>query len=544
MTELRVSVPDLGGIDEVEVIELCVASGDQVETEDAIIVLESDKATMEVPVPQAGVIESFLVAVGDRVSSGTEVAVLRVADASSNNGATNEDEAPAATEAAKVEQENEAVSESNLPADKTGTTQDVVVPDLGGIDEVEVIELSASEGDELEAEDSLIVLESDKATMEVPMPIKGQVLSFKVKVGDKVKQGDVVATVETLSSSAQSSGEDTATVSKSQTAPQQSPSASTKEASKSAPKPLADLQVSASKSGQAHAGPAVRKLARELGVDLSMVPGTGPKNRILKEDLHSFVKVKVNQSGSASVGVVGSQEDFSKYGPIQEVSLNKIKQVTAKNMVQSWTTVPQVTQFDEADITELEHYRKTAMVSMLPEGVKVSPLAFIMKACAHALKAFPNFNSSLGPDGTTLILKQFFHVGIAVDTPEGLLVPVVKDVDQKGVVNLAKESAELAKKARDKKLPLDAMSGGCFTISSLGGIGGTAFTPIVSAPQVAILGVSKAQMKPVWNGKEFEPRLMLPLSLSYDHRVIDGAEAARFARYLCELLSDTRHLLL
>lgn len=543
MTELRVSVPDLGGIDEVEVIELCVASGDQVETEDAIIVLESDKATMEVPVPQAGVIESFLVSVGDRVSSGTEVAVLRLADASSQNGATNEDEAPAATEAAKVEQANEVVSESNLPADKASATQDVVVPDLGGIDEVEVIELSASEGDELEAEESLIVLESDKATMEVPMPVKGQVLSFKVKVGDKVKQGDVVATVETLASASQPS-EDTATVSKSQTVPQQSPSASAKEASSTAPTSLAVPQASDSKSSQAHAGPAVRKLARELGVDLSLVTGTGPKNRILKEDLHSFVKVKVNQTGSTSVGVVGSQEDFSKYGPIQEVPLNKIKQVTAKNMVQSWTTVPQVTQFDEADITELEHYRKTAMVSMLPDGVKVSPLAFIMKACAHALKAFPNFNSSLGPDGTTLIMKQFFHVGIAVDTPEGLLVPVVKDVDQKGVVDLAKESAELAKKARDKKLPLDAMSGGCFTISSLGGIGGTAFTPIVSAPQVAILGVSKAQMKPVWNGHEFAPRLMLPLSLSYDHRVIDGAEAARFARYLCELLSDTRHLLL
>lgn len=543
MTELRVSVPDLGGIDEVEVIELCVASGDQVETEDAIIVLESDKATMEVPVPQAGVIESFLVSVGDRVSSGTEVAVLRIADASSNNGATNEAETPAVTEAAKVEQANEVASESNLPADKTSATQDVVVPDLGGIDEVEVIELSASEGDELEAEESLIVLESDKATMEVPMPVKGQVLSFKVKVGDKVKQGDVVATVETLASSSQPS-EDTETVSKSQAVPQRSPSAYTKEASSTAPTSLAVPQASGSKSGQAHAGPAVRKLARELGVDLSLVTGTGPKNRILKEDLHSFVKVKVNQTGSASVGVVGSQEDFSKYGPIQEVSLNKIKQVTAKNMVQSWTTVPQVTQFDEADITELEHYRKTAMVSMLPEGVKVSPLAFIMKACAHALKAFPNFNSSLGPDGTTLILKQFFHVGIAVDTPEGLLVPVVKDVDQKGVVDLAKESAELAKKARDKKLPLDAMSGGCFTISSLGGIGGTAFTPIVSSPQVAILGVSKAQMKPVWNGHEFAPRLMLPLSLSYDHRVIDGAEAARFTRYLCELLSDTRHLLL
>ena len=301
-------------------------------------------------------------------------------------------------------------------------------------------------------------------------------------------------------------------------------------------------------TNKVHAGPAVRLLAREFGVNLSEVAGTGPKNRIIKEDVQAFVKKRISQPAvqmaAQAAGVVGSSEDFSRFGAIENVALNKIKQVTAKNMVQSWSTIPQVTQFDEADITDLEAYRKGTMAAMLPEGVKVSPLAFVLKACVLALQKFPQFNSSLNADGTELIMKQYYNVGVAVETPDGLLVPVIKQADKMGIVDLAVASSELAGKARNKKLPMDGMMGGSFTVSSLGGIGGTAFTPIVSAPQVAILGVSKASFKPVWNGSEFVPRLMLPLSLSYDHRVIDGAEAARFARYLCHLLGDTRHMLL
>ena len=415
------------------------------------------------------------------------------------------------------------------------------MPDLGGIDQVEVIELCLKPGESLEAEESLVVLESDKATMEVPVAQTGKLVSYKVKVGDKVSQGDIVATM--LVESAQAS------VAEQKQASPESVSAAKKSNTETTTagqvsKPEASITIEVAVSGSVHAGPAVRKLAREMGVDLSKVPSSGPKNRILKEDLQGFVKQSLKQGPSAAVGVVGSSEDFSRYGAISEKPLNKIKQVTARNMAQSWSTIPQVTQFDEADISELEEYRKGQMQDQLPEGVRVSPLAFILKACTKALEKFPEFNSSLGPSGDSLILKEYLNIGIAVDTPEGLLVPVIKGADQKGIVELAVKSSELAKQARDKKLAMDAMSGGCFTISSLGGIGGTAFTPIVSAPQVAILGVSKAAYKPIWNGSSFEPRLMLPLSVSYDHRVIDGAQAAQFTRYLCQLLSDVRHLLL
>lgn len=538
MAQTQVTVPDLGGIEEVEVIEISVAQGDAVNEEDTILVLESDKATMEVPAPNGGTISDILVKVGDTVSSGTPVVMMDTAGESSNPV-----EEPTAEE--KVEEKPESV----VQAQEVSTTDDLAepqeipvhVPDLGGVDNVEVIELAAKEGEELAAEDSLLVLESDKATMEVPIPQDGKLVSFHVKVGDTVSQGDLVATI--LASS-----DANATESKPTKAPVQAPTPQTEPAKSAASAPIAKEPVTSATTASSkgvHAGPAVRKLARELGVPLDQVSSTGPRGRILKEDLQAFVKQNVNSPVAAGPAqVVGSDEDFSRFGPIESVPLNKIKQVTAKNMVQSWSTIPQVTQFDEADITELEAYRKGGMQSQLPDGVKVSPLAFIMKACAMALKAFPQFNASLGPQGQTLIQKQYYNIGVAVDTPDGLLVPVVKDADQKGVIELANGSAELAAKARDKKLPMDAMAGGTFTISSLGGIGGTSFTPIVTAPQVAILGVSKAQMKPVWNGKEFEPRLMLPLSMSYDHRVIDGAEAARFTRYLCELLTDTRNMLL
>ncbi|GAA6135132.1 dihydrolipoyllysine-residue acetyltransferase [Oceaniserpentilla sp. 4NH20-0058] len=523
MANTPVSVPDLGGIDEVEVIEICVKPGDNIEQEEALIVLESDKATMEVPAPFSGKVTSIKVSVGDKVSTGTQVAEMDQINSEEVANEANELQAPAQIE--EVEEQS-TVTQTDTNED---TEIDIIVPDLGGIESVEVIELSVTEGDSFSVEDGLLVLESDKATMEVPAPSDGILISFSVKVGDKVSEGDRVGKMKSSASTPASSVQ-IPIAEKSVQAPKEHP-----------PKTLTSEPMVS--SGKVHAGPAVRKLARELGVDLAQVSASGPRSRIQKQDLHDFVKQKVNAS-VGTVGVKGSDEDFSKYGTITQQPLNKIKQVTARNMVASWSTIPQVTQFDEADITDLEHYRKTKMPSLLEDGVKVSPLAFITKACVKALQVFPEFNSSLGPNADELILKQYYNIGIAVETPDGLLVPVIKQADSKGVVGLAKESSELAKKARDKKLPLDAMSGASFTISSLGGIGGTAFTPIVNAPQVAILGVSKASYKPVWNGEAFEPRLMLPLSLSYDHRVIDGAQAARFTRYICDILSETRHMLL
>lgn len=551
MAQVNVTVPDLGGIEEVEVIEISVSKGDSVEADDSIIVLESDKATMEVPAPDAGTISEITVSVGDKVSTGSQVAVMdSVSTDATDQGESDSSEQQKASEPQEQKDDQQESTQEPSKADSSSTESqeiEVRVPDLGGIDDVEVIEIPVSKGDVLEQDDSVLVLESDKATMEVPAPEDGELLSIEVKVGDKVSQDTLVAKMKVAGSAKPEP--DTKSSSKSE--PEQTEANSSYESESvqqsTSAKASAEPQQTQTTSGKVHAGPAVRKLAREFGVDLTEVSATGPKGRILKEDVQAFVKQRVKQPAATSggpMGVVGSNEDFSKFGPITEEPLNKIKQATARNMVKSWSEIPQVTQFDQADITELEAYRKGEMQSMLPEGVRVSPLAFIARACVKALQAYPTFNSSLKGQGESLVLKQYYNIGIAVDTPEGLLVPVIKDADKKGIVELAQDSSELAKKARDKKLPMDAMQGGCFTISSLGGIGGTSFTPIVTAPQVAILGVSKAKMEPVWNGQEFEPRLMLPLSLSYDHRVIDGAEAARFTRYLCELLTDVRHLLL
>ena len=532
MSQTQITVPDLGGMDQVEVIEICVQAGDRISEEESLVVLEGDKASMEVPAPMAGTIHSLLVKVGDMVSSGSPLAMVEaVAQESAVASASSEprEAAPAAPEA-------KPVAVNSAP-----TTLDVRVPDLGGLDAVEIIELCASVGDELQGEQSLMVLESDKASMEVPVEQAGTLLSFTVQLGDKVSEGDVIATMRVAATESSpalpSSAPVKAQAAKSQTAKSQTAS---KTATQSTPAATANR-------GAVHTGPAVRKLAREMGVDLTQVSGTGPRQRILKEDLYQFVKQKVNSVGQAApppLTIRGSDEDFSRFGEISQQPLSKIKKLTAKNMLLSWTTIPQVTHFDEADITELEAYRKGQMKDQIPDGVKVSPLAFILKACVKALQKFPQFNASLGPDGDSLILKQYYNLSVAVDTPDGLMVPVIKQAQDKGVLDLARESSQLAKLARDKKLPMDAMMGASFTISSLGGIGGTAFTPIVNAPQVAILGVSKAAYKPVWNGESFEPRLMLPLCVTYDHRVIDGAQAAMFTRYLCQLLSDVRHLLL
>ena len=546
MSQTQVTVPDLGGIDEVEVIEISIKVGDTIEAEQEIIVLESDKATMEVPAPMAGKIAEILVSVGDKVSSGTLVVTLE----------SNSEQASESTEESSNEEpEDKVVSPETskvIDAPTAGANNnepinvEIKVPDLGGAGDVEVIELSASIGDNIDAEESLLVLESDKATMEVPAPDSGQLVSFAVKVGDKVNEGDVIG-VMSIVSAATTSADSASTPTQTAALEDSTPEPNVKEPAQ-AMKASSESVAEVASTGSVHAGPAVRQLAREMGVDLTQVSGTGPRKRIVKEDVQAFVKNKlkhpVNQGAGLLASVIGSSEDFSRFGPIEHVPLNKIKQVTAKNMVQSWSTIPQVTQFDEADITDLEGYRKGQMATMLPEGVKVSPLAFVLKACVLALQKFPNFNASLNLDGTQLITKQYYNLGIAVETPDGLLVPVIKDADKKSLIDFAKDSAELAGKARDKKLPMDGMMGGTFTISSLGGIGGTAFTPIVSAPQVAILGVSKAATKPAWDGEAFKPRLMMPISLSYDHRVIDGAEAARFARYICQLLGDTRHMLL
>lgn len=452
-------------------------------------------------------------------------------------------------------------------------TKDIPVPDIGDFDSVEVIEVLISEGDTIAAEDSLITLESDKASMEIPAPFGGAVKSVRVKVGDKVAEGDVICSVE----AAEESGDDTKEATE-QT--DREPDREDKEGKKQpdseesgkdrapetgetphldeedhppppketgGPRPSPTAHIDHERHRKAHASPAVRRFARELGVDLSRVEGSGRKGRILREDVKAFVKKTLSApaAGGAGLGVAPMPEiDFGAFGEIETKPLTKINRLTGSNLHRNWVTVPHVTQFDEADITDLEDFRKELNEEYRDQGVKLTMVAFLIKASVSALKQFPRFNSSLDPAGENLIFKKYFHIGVAVDTKDGLVVPVIRDVDRKSLIDVASELIDISKAARDKKLSPKQMQGGCFSISSLGGVGGTAFTPIVNAPEVAILGVSRASMKPVWTGKEFEPRLMLPLSLSYDHRVIDGADAARFTSHLARVLSDTRRLLL
>ena len=537
---IEVNVPDIGGDTDVDVIEVLVAAGDVIEAETGLITLETDKATMDVPSPAAGKVKEVKINVGDKVSEGTLILVL---ETSAGSSAPSEAAAPASAPAA----------ESPVPAASASQIINVDVPDIGGDTDVDVIDVLVAEGDVIEAEAGLITLETDKATMDVPSPKAGTVKSVAIKVGDKVSQGTLVITLEVA-------GQVEAAPAPAPAAPVSAPAAAAP-ASSSAPKPPpVPHHPSAgekSTSGKVHASPAVRRLAREFGVDLSQVKGTGPKNRILKEDVQSYVKYelsrpKMNAGSSVGQGAGGLQVlpppkvDFSKFGEVEEVPLTRIQKISGPNLHRNWVTIPHVTQFEEADITDVEAFRKeqNALAEKKKLGIKITPLVFMMKAVADALKAYPVFNSSLSESGESLIRKKYYHIGIAVDTPGGLVVPVVRDVDQKGIYQLSEELMEISKKARDGKLKAADMQGSCFTISSLGGIGGTAFTPIVNAPDVAILGVSKSEMKPKWNGKDFEPRLMLPLSLSYDHRVIDGAVAARFAVHLSSVLGDIRQILL
>nr|WP_136250299.1 dihydrolipoyllysine-residue acetyltransferase [Ningiella ruwaisensis] len=555
---IEVTVPDIGDATDVEIIDVLVKEGDSVAEEDGLITLETDKATMDVPCPQAGKVKELKVKTGDKVSEGSLVLILEVEGADS--GSAERSDSSQAESSDKQDSGQEASAE-NKPSNAGGGAKviDVTVPDIGDATDVDVIDVLVKAGDKVEAEDGLITLETDKATMDVPAPEAGTVKEVKLKTGDKVSEGSLVLTLEVAGSSdnAEQAAED-------KEAPKQAESSSTstdsqkqESAQKAPPVPHHPSAGTKEKTGVVHASPSVRRLAREFGVDLTQVQGSGRKNRILKEDVQSYVKYelsrpKVTAGATAAQGAGGLQViappkvDFSKFGEVEVKPLTRIQKLSGPNLHRNWVTIPHVTQFEEADITELEAFRKeqNAIADKRKLGVKITPLVFMMKAVADALKHYPTFNSSLSEDGESLVMKKYYHIGIAVDTPNGLVVPVVRDVDKKGVMDISKELMDISAKARDGKLKSADMQGSCFTISSLGGIGGTAFTPIVNAPDVAILGVSKSEIKPKWDGKEFQPRLMLPLSLSYDHRVIDGALAARFAVHLGECLADIRRILL
>ncbi|GLX77773.1 acetyltransferase component of pyruvate dehydrogenase complex [Thalassotalea insulae] len=546
----QVLVPDVGG-DEVEVIEICVAVGDSLEADEGIVTVETDKASMDIPAPIAGELVSLSVNVGDKIKEGDLIGEMKAV------GTTSEAPVAEATPVEKAEQ-SPVVAEQTAPAAEqapaaTGGSEviDVVVPDIGEDGEVDVIDVLIAVGDEIAEEDGLITLETDKATMDVPSSHAGIVKEVLVATGDKVKQGSLVIKLET-NSGAPAAIEQPVAPAPVAEAPKTAPAPE----KKAAPVPH-HPQSGVKSSGAIYTSPSIRRLAREFGVDLTLVKGSGNKGRILKEDVQSYVKYELSRpkanagssvaSGEGGLQVVAAKPiDFAKFGEIEEKPLTRIQKISGPFLHRNWVTIPHVTQFDEADITDVEAFRKEQNVVCEKQqlGFKITPLVFIMKAAADALRAFPVFNSSLSDDGESLILKKYCNIGVAVDTPNGLVVPVVRDVDKKGIHELSRELLEISKKARDGKLTASDMQGGCFTISSLGGIGGTAFTPIVNAPEVAILGVSKSEMKPKWNGKEFIPRLMLPLSMSYDHRVIDGAIAARFTVHLASVMSDIRKLIL
>lgn len=577
MSKTQIHVPDVGSSDPVDVIEISVKVGDTISAEDTIIVLESDKATVEVPAPQGGKVAAISVKVGDRVKEGDAIMELEGEEADDSDDAVAADDegdtakgngAGAQGQSKPSKQSTKSSTDSSDKAEKPeeprgSRTETVKVPDLGDIDAAEIIEVNVAVGDELDEEQVIVVVESDKASLEIPSPNAGKVESVSVSVGDKVGTGDALITLAVAggSTSAEESEREpesekeadaeNANKDETGTGKESDTGAQGKPAQKSGSPSSSRGETSdsgASPSTPVHAGPAVRKLARETGVDLSQVRATGPKDRILKDDVHAYVKQRLEgqPAGGAGGGLAVElpEIDFSQFGDVERVELNKLRKVSAQNLTRSWLTIPHVTQHDNADITDLEAFRKSQNKRLEREGVKLTMLAFLVTACARALKEYPRFNSSLENSGEALIEKGYINIGIAVDTPNGLVVPVIKDADKKGLKEIALEMGELAEKARNRKLTPADMKGGTFSISSLGGIGGTAFTPIVNWPEVAILGVSRSDMQPVWDGNQFQPRLILPLSLSYDHRVIDGAAAARFTTYLSQLLTDMRQALL
>jgi pyruvate dehydrogenase E2 component (dihydrolipoamide acetyltransferase) len=535
----NVVVPDIGDFKEVEVIEILVKPGDSVAKEQSLITLESDKATMEIPSPSGGVVKEIKIKVGDKVSKGSPILEL--------DGEGRKEEKK---EERKEERKEE--KKAAAPAQRGGPVP-VAVPDIGDFKEVEVIEILVKPGDTVAKEQSLVTLESDKATMEIPSPAGGVVKEIRIKVGDKVSKGTAILVLD--GSTDRDAGPDVVP------AKAGTPSAPAPRSAAAAPVPAPSVpqkplprEPHEETSSKPHASPSVRKFARELGVDLARVPATGPKGRILHTDVQAFVKNVLSKAATKPETRGGAglpfnlpawpDVDIAKFGPVESKPLSRIQKLSGPYLHRNWISMPHVTQFDEADITDLEAFRKAQTVETEKKGFKLTMLAFMIKACVTSLRQFPQFNASLDRSGETLIIKKYFHIGVAVDTPGGLVVPVVRDADRKGVFDIAHELADLSKLARDGKLKAGDMQGGTFSISSLGGIGGTAFTPIINAPEVAILGVSRGSMKPVWNGKEFAPRLMLPLSLSYDHRVIDGATAARFSSHLVSVLSDIRKLIL
>ncbi|PTY36010.1 dihydrolipoyllysine-residue acetyltransferase [Saccharospirillum sp. MSK14-1] len=519
-----VKVPDIG-MDSASIIEVHVKVGDTIAEEDTLVTLESDKASMDVPSDTAGEVVSVQVKEGDDVSEGTVLIEVKTAGGGSAPAASSGESAPTAA-----------------PASSGGETREVKVPDIG-MDKASVIEVHVKAGDTIAEEDTLVTLESDKASMDVPSDAAGEVLSVKVNEGDDVSEGTVLIEIKTSGGGSAPAPAATAPAAKEDAKP----------APKAAAEPQAPTLASAHEgeltrpSKTVHAGPAVRKLAREFGVDLALVPGSGPKGRIVKDDVAAWVKKRVQEPGAATGGSgipAVPDQDFSKFGEVEVKELSRIQQITAANMWRNWVNIPHVTQFDEADVTDTEAFRNSLKPEMEKRGVKISPLAFIVKACAAALVEFPNFNVSLMADGKRYVQKHYVNIGVAVDTPNGLIVPVIKDADKKSIWQIAEEIIDFAKRGRDGKVKADEMKGGCFSVSSLGGLGGTAFTPIVNAPEVAILGVSKNQVKPFWTGKEFVPRTFTPLSLSYDHKAVNGADAAKFTTYLTQVLADVRRLVL
>lgn len=534
---VEVNVPDIGG-DEVNVTEIMVKVGDSVEVDQSIINVEGDKASMEVPAPVAGVVKEILINVGDKVSTGKLIMKFETASAATAQSTPVAEAAPAQASASAI--------------------KDVNVPDIGG-DEVNVTEIMVKVGDSVSEEQSLITVEGDKASMEVPAPFAGVVKEILVKSGDKVSTGSLIMKFEVAGAAPAPAAAQAAST------PAPAPQAAAPAKADAAPagqnqSGLSQEQVVAS-AGYAHATPVIRRLAREFGVNLDKVKGTGRKGRIVKEDIQAYVKTAVQvfeKQGGTAAAATGAANgaglgllpwpkvDFSKFGEVEEVELSRINKISGANLHRNWVMIPHVTHFDRTDITELENFRKeqNKEAEKRKLDVKITPVVFIMKAVASALEAFPRFNSSISEDAQRLTLKKYINIGVAVDTPNGLVVPVFKNVNKKGIIELSRELMEVSKKAREGKLTASDMQGGCFTISSLGGIGTTHFTPIVNAPEVAILGVSKSEMQPIWNGKEFEPRLMLPLSLSFDHRVIDGADGARFLSYINSVLADIRRLVM
>ena len=555
----KLTVPDLGDSNEVEVIELLVSVGQSVEENDSLLVLESDKAAMEIPAPMAGVVISIAVNLGDQVTSGSEMLSLEIAGEAAEPERKDDKvaEEPEVTEEAEASEEiTDSPAKSSAP-DSSGAGEAVSslieVPDLGTDDEVEVIEINIAVGDSVAVDDTLLTLESDKAAMDVPAPVAGVIEELLIVIGDKIKTGSPIARISTAGSAeAPSVSSPESKPISDESTQQDTPPAAPKADSKSAPpappaKPAqAPLAAPAPSGAKVYAGPAVRKLARELGVDLVLVTGTGAKSRVIKDDVQKYVKAKINAPASANSGAGISaipDIDFSQFGEVEEVPRSKLHKLTATNMHRNWLAVPHVAQFNEADITDLEAFRADLKPEAEKKGVKMTLLPFLLKACAKALEEYPQFNVSLHSSGEYLIQKKYINIGVAVATEAGLLVPVIKNVDKKSFWELAAEVIELSDKAKKRKLTLEEMQGGCFSISSLGAIGGTGFIPIVSPPEVAILGVSKTQIKPVYVEGEFQPRKMLPFTLAYDHKAVNGVDGGLFATYLAKLLGDIRHMI-